>query len=103
MTMNQELSKESRTRSFIKALSWRLIAFTVLGIISYSFTRSWKETTYITIVYNVVQIFIYFLHERLWGRIGWGKAKVSLPRAEELNPEEIMAIQGHLKELGYIE
>ena len=101
--MNHELGKESKTRSFIKALSWRIIAFTVLGIISYSFTHSWKETTYITIVYNVVQIFIYFLHERLWGRIRWGKAKVSLPHAEELKPEEIIAIQGHLKELGYIE
>ncbi len=98
--MNQERNKASRTRSFIKALSWRLIAFTVLGIISYAFTRSWRETIYITIVYNVVQIFIYFLHERLWGHIGWRKAK---SRAEELNPEEITAIQGHLKELGYIE
>lgn len=66
-------AKESKRSSLVKAISWRVVVFVVLGTISYLFTRSWEATTAITLVYNVLQILIYFGHERLWERIRWGR------------------------------
>jgi uncharacterized membrane protein len=96
---------DSKARSLVKAISWRAVAFLVLGTISYLITGNWAETTGIAIVYTVVQIFIYFAHERLWDGIAWGKpdALDQLPHTRELNPDEIEMITGRLKDLGYIE
>ena len=80
--------KERKSRSLVKAISWRLVALVVLGTVSYAFTGSWEETTLITAVYSVLQIFIYFLHERIWSVIHWGKpdALDQLPAADEITP-----------------
>lgn len=98
-------SSERKSRSLLKAISWRLIAFIILGMISYLFTGSWKETGLITIVYNVLQIGVYFLHERLWDSVRWGKRQPveQLPRAEELTLEEVNQITQHLRQLGYVD
>jgi uncharacterized membrane protein len=105
MSSKPNSGEESSSRSLVKAISWRLVAFTVLGLVSYTFTGDWKETTLITVVYNTVQIFIYFLHERLWDRIHWGRKRGldQLPPVDELAPPEKAAIQNRLRELGYIE
>ncbi len=97
--------KDSKARSLVKAVSWRVVAFIVLSIISYAITGSIKETGLIALVYNVVQIGIYFVHERLWNRIRWGKPNGVdvLPRASELSAAEMQAVVERLAELGYIE
>ena len=96
---------ESSRRSLLKAISWRVVAFVVLSIVTYIFTGSIRETGAIALVYNVLQIGIYFGHERLWDRITWGKPDPveQLPRAGDLTPSELTAITSHLRELGYIE
>ena len=97
--------KDSKARSLVKAFSWRVVAFIVLSIISYAITGSAKETGLIALVYNVVQIGIYFTHERLWDRIRWGKPHGVdvLPHASELSAAEMQAVVERLAELGYIE
>jgi uncharacterized membrane protein len=97
--------KDSNKRSLSKALSWRLTATIVLATVSYIFTGSALETAWITMVYNVIQIVVYFIHERAWERIRWGKKPdVSrFPHASEIPPEELAQMRAHLQELGYIE
>ena len=97
--------QEAKARSLGKAISWRVVAFVVLSIITYGFTGSLKETGLIALVYNVLQIGIYFLHERMWERISWGKPDSLdlLPKANEVTPEEMEVITGRLRDLGYIE
>jgi uncharacterized membrane protein len=97
--------KDSKARSLVKAISWRMVAFIVLSIISYAITGSARETGLIALVYNVVQIGIYFAHERLWDRIRWGKPNGVdvLPHASQLSPAEMQAVVDRLAELGYIE
>ena len=95
--------KANRRRSLVKAISWRLVAMTVLGIVSYMITGDIAETGLITLVYNLIQIAVYFAHERLWERIEWGQPKSVIPPARELDPEEVEQVKAHLKELGYIE
>ena len=46
---------EAKRRSLAKAISWRLVAVLVLGLVSYLFTGNWYETAFITLVYNAVQ------------------------------------------------
>jgi uncharacterized membrane protein len=105
MAIPQNNIGDSKARSLVKAISWRAVAFLVLGAISFLITGSWAETTGIAIVYTIVQIFIYFAHERLWDGIAWGKPDAfdQLPHTRELNPGEVEVITSRLKDLGYIE
>ena len=95
--------KDTHSRSFVKAVSWRIVAFVGLGLVTYTFTRNWVQTSLITIVYNVVELGIYFVHERVWENITWGKPVAAIPPARELRPDEVEMIKSHLKDLGYIE
>ena len=62
-------------RSFIKAFTWRLVAVFLLGLVTFSITSDWKTVTYVTAAYHIIQIGLYFLHERIWSYIMWGKTK----------------------------
>ena len=97
--------KDSNKRSFSKALSWRLTATVVLATVSFILTGSVVEAAEITAIYNVIQILVYYLHERAWERVRWGKKPdVSrFPHASELPPEELAQMREHLQQLGYIE
>jgi len=66
---------ERRRRSLLKAVTWRIIAIITLGYLSYYFTNDLETTGLITISFNVIQIFLYYVHERLWIKIKWGQKK----------------------------
>ena len=70
-----EVTMESKRRSMVKALTWRLWAIIVLAGISYLMTYNITESVSITVLFNVIQIFLYFVHERIWNRVKWGKAQ----------------------------
>jgi uncharacterized membrane protein len=82
--MNKEKTykKDSPTRSILKAISWRLIASGATFIISFIvFRHSTNKTdtqvlqyaTAIASVDVVIKLILYYLHERLWTNIYWGK------------------------------
>jgi adenylyl-sulfate kinase len=66
---------DSKQRSFWKAITWRLFAIVLLTIVTYATTGDLKFTTLITLCYHSVQVFMFFIHERLWNFIKWGKTK----------------------------
>ncbi|MGA2955300.1 MAG: DUF2061 domain-containing protein [Thermodesulfobacteriota bacterium] len=66
---------ESKKRSIIKSITWRIVGILTLGIIIWIITGNWGETTLITISYHVVQIVLYYFHERGWLKIDWGVMK----------------------------
>ncbi len=74
--------KDSPQRSILKALSWRIIAsgttFIITFVIFRQFTqKTLNETlqtaTLITAIDIVAKLIIYYLHERMWTNIQWGK------------------------------
>lgn len=69
---------ESRVRSLTKSFTWRIIAAVVLFIVSYLLTEDVPKASAITIIFNLVQIVLYYLHERAWVRIEWGRKKSSM-------------------------
>lgn len=66
---------DSKKRSFWKAITWRLFAIGLLAIISYITTGNLKAASLITLFYHSIQVFMFFVHERLWNYIKWGKTK----------------------------
>jgi len=64
--------KESRKRSVVKAIIWRIICIIVSIVTSYILTGSWNIAVAIGSVYNIVTMILYYFHERLWNKTKWG-------------------------------
>jgi uncharacterized membrane protein len=66
---------EHPKRSLVKALTWRIIAFLTTIIVVYIYSKDIKESLVIGIGANVIKIFFYYAHERLWNRVEFGRIK----------------------------
>jgi uncharacterized membrane protein len=66
-------SGESRRRSIVKMITYRAILTALLAVISWVFTGNIGQATVITIVFSVSATVIYYLHERVWNGITWGR------------------------------
>jgi len=66
---------DSKKRSFWKAITWRLFAIVLLAVVSYKTTGNMKSASLITLFYHSVQVVMFFVHERLWNYIKWGKTR----------------------------
>ena len=104
--MKRIKSLETRTRSWVKSIVWRLLGIFILGFISWLVTHSWKEMTLITIIFHTIRLILYYFHERLWEAISWGRIKhplSDLPVKGKLKEEDKKIIEEKLRELGYID
>lgn len=97
---------DTKIRSWVKSIVWRVIGIVLLGAISYLITGNLKEMTIITVFFHGIRVFMYYFHERLWECISWGKLKhplSDLPVKENLRPDDLRIIAERLKKLGYID
>ncbi|NIQ39579.1 MAG: adenylyl-sulfate kinase [Proteobacteria bacterium] len=69
--------KESHLRSALKAISWRFWATTTTMALVYVFTGTLKIALAIGGLEVVLKMLIYFLHERTWDSIRFGKKEVA--------------------------
>lgn len=67
------MGMESRARSLLKTVSWRITASAITFAISYAFTRSITVSGGIALCEMVAKTLWYYVHERLWDRISWGR------------------------------
>ncbi len=81
-TNQLEHVKDSPGRSILKAISWRIIAsgttFLITFIIfsnttGHTLNEALETAGYVTMIEFSAKILIYYLHERLWTNIRWGK------------------------------
>lgn len=63
----------SKKRSLAKSLTWRVIAVISTFAIGYALTGSWSFAASLTVVSNLINFVLYYLHERVWLQVGWGK------------------------------
>lgn len=63
----------TKQRSFSKSLTWRLIAVVSSFVVAYTLTKDIYFSINITIVSNVVNFILYYLHERIWLKVRWGR------------------------------
>jgi len=99
-------SMDSKKRSWVKSITWRVVGILLLGGISYAITRDWAKMTVITVLFHSIRLVLYYFHERLWESIDWGRRKhplASLPVTEELRPEDLEVVREKLRSLGYLD
>ena len=70
---NTYSSKITLQRSIAKTISYRVIIVILDFIAIYLFTGQMKVALGFTIVSNIYTTIVYFFHERVWGKIKWGK------------------------------
>ena len=63
----------SHGRSFIKAVTWRTTGTIDTFILSYLITGKAKLALAISGMEIFTKIFLYYVHERIWNKIKWGR------------------------------
>lgn len=66
---------ESRTRSIVKAIVYRCLIIVSIFVITYFETGKLQDALSITGITAVTGTIIYYLHERVWSGISWGRVK----------------------------
>lgn len=64
---------ESKIRSAMKAITYRILIIISTAIVTWVMTKNWEITLGITSVATIVNTIIYYMHERVWNMIVWGK------------------------------
>jgi uncharacterized membrane protein len=65
--------KESTSRSVVKTISWRVTVSIISFVISYWLTGSLELAGMLMASKVVVNSVWYFVHERIWNKINFGK------------------------------
>ena len=70
---------ETRARSVAKSLSWRVVAtLTTIGLV-WAFTGAVHIAVAVGAVEVLAKLVIFYFHERVWARVGWGWADAKRP------------------------
>ncbi len=81
-SLEKEKIKDNPLRSIAKAISWRAIASATTFLVVFVIFRRYSDKTFnevmetasvITIADFFAKILFYYLHERIWTNILWGK------------------------------
>ncbi|MCX6622304.1 MAG: DUF2061 domain-containing protein [Acidobacteria bacterium] len=66
---------DTHTRSFTKAISYRLLGSSATALIFFVLTGNLKISLGAGALDCITKIALYFLHERIWDRISFGRPK----------------------------
>jgi uncharacterized membrane protein len=64
---------ESNQRSLTKTISWRLCGSTATFLISYAILGNFTTSSTIAFIQLTFNTVLYWIHERLWDRVDWGR------------------------------
>ena len=64
--------REGHSRSFAKAVSWRILGSLDTFILSWFFTSSVKAAGAIATTEVLTKMVLYYFHERAWSSVRWG-------------------------------
>ena len=67
---------ETHVRSVAKAVSWRILGTIATSAIVFAFTRKWALSLFVGGLEFVLKIGLFWLHERAWDRLGFGRREV---------------------------
>lgn len=68
---------EHISRSLVKAITFRLIIIVSDSIIIFLITHRLDLTISVLLLSNLSSTILYFLHERVWNRIHWGRLNLA--------------------------
>jgi len=67
---------ESSVRSLLKTVSWRLLATLTTIMLVFVFSKDLTLGTIVGITELITKTILYYVHERLWNQLNFGRAKV---------------------------
>jgi uncharacterized membrane protein len=65
--------QETRLRSLVKAIIYRVISIAGTSLLSWLITRDLGETFTLTLAIQAFLMVLYYSSERAWDRISWGR------------------------------
>jgi uncharacterized membrane protein len=65
--------KDKRYRSLTKAIVYRILSICIDYTVAYFITKDFEKSTMIVVLSNSISLGVYFIHERAWNHIKWGK------------------------------
>jgi len=65
--------RETRRRSLVKAISWRVVALIITAVVGYALSRSVTFAISLSVIDSAIKIAAYYLHERAWISIPYGR------------------------------
>ena len=83
---------EKHSRSVIKALSWRLFGAIDTFLIALLFTGQAGTSGLIGVTELITKIFLYYLHDRAWAHIHWGRLNIEHPAPTTEDPSIIQEL-----------
>ncbi len=84
------MTKESRTRSILKAISWRVIASATTFTLAYLiFSGSecddvLEKSSMVAIAESLIKLVIYYFHERAWQMAPRGTVRKIIGKGEDI-------------------
>jgi uncharacterized membrane protein len=66
---------ETPKRSIAKTISWRVVATIITGGVTYFLTGRFDFAVTVGLADTLVKFFVYYVHERMWTRILYGKIR----------------------------
>jgi uncharacterized membrane protein len=79
---------EAHSRSFFKAVSWRILGSIDTFVISYFITGRLVFAASIASVETFTKIVLFYGHERVWATVPWGRADKVAPLVAPPTPAE---------------
>lgn len=73
--MAKKATGDRRKRSFVKAMTFRMVIIIADSIIGWLLTHRLDLTAGFVVFTNLASTLIYYLHERLWSQVEWGRRK----------------------------
>jgi uncharacterized membrane protein len=85
----------ARSRSAVKAVTWRvfgsidtaILSFLIPMLFKVSLAKSGQIALSIAAVETVTKIALFYFHERLWARVKWGRADVEVEHEHQHEAE----------------
>lgn len=66
---------ESASRSLVKTITWRIAGSSAVFAISWAFTGHAGMAGTIALSQLIISTTLYFIHERIWNQISWGRKR----------------------------
>jgi len=71
----REPKMDAHHRSIAKAISYRIIAVLITTIVAWCVTTELRFAAAIGLTDGILKFGVYYLHERAWNRVSFGRAK----------------------------
>ena len=65
---------DSTVRTIAKSVTWQMMGLLSMTLVGYLFTHSLTASSGIAIASGATGFVAYFLHERAWSRVHWGRS-----------------------------